>query len=156
MVPKEVNKLVESAVTALGYELLGCELVQQRGKMILRVYVDSPHGITLDDCVEASRQISAVLDVEDPVSIGGRYDLEVSSPGLDRPLFSLAQYQRFIGHKVKFRLRLAQDDRRNFVGVLTAIHDNKITFDVSEKEVESKLVTFDFNEIERANLVPEL
>src|SRR5437870_3087505 len=114
---ERLNQIIAPAVAALGYELVGCELAQDSGRQILRVYVDGENGITLDGCAAVSRQISAVLDVEDPIK--GRFLLEVSSPGLERPLFSLAHYQRFIGHKAKLRLRQPQEDgRRNFTGII--------------------------------------
>ena len=106
---------------------------------------------TIDAITKISRQISAVLDVEDPIS--GRYDLEVSSPGLDRPLYQLAHYQRFVDEKIKLRLRVPKgdDNRRNYTGHLQSVQDGKIVLTLDD---ESQ-VTFDFDEIEKGNLVPE-
>ena len=91
---------------------------------MLRVYIDSENGVGVDDCAKVSRQVSGVLDVEDPIS--GEYTLEVSSPGMDRPLFKLSQYQDYIGHVVQLRLRMPFDGRRKFKGVLNGIEDEDI------------------------------
>ena len=102
-----LEAIIEPAVTAFGYELLGCESVSAgKGQRLLRVYVDSARGVTIDECAKISRQISAVLDVEDPIK--GRYYLEVSSPGIERPLFTVAQCQRYLGQTVSVRLKVAK------------------------------------------------
>lgn len=149
MSEREINAIVESAVKALGFELVGCELLQPKSRKTLRVYIDSEYGVTLEDCAKVSRHVGAILDVED--LIAGRYDLEVSSPGLDRPLFKLADYQRFIGKKIKLRLRTPVNNQRNFVGILREVKDDMIQIHMNNGES----ATFNFNEIDRANLVPE-
>jgi len=148
---RELQEVIAPAVTALGYELVGCEVTQEGDRNVLRVYVEGEQGTSIDAITKISRQISAVLDVEDPIS--GRYDLEVSSPGLDRPLYQLAHYQRFVGEKIKLRLRAPKGDnnRRNYTGHLQSVHDGKIVLMLDD---ESQ-VTFDFDEIEKGNLVPE-
>ncbi|MEN9461286.1 MAG: ribosome maturation factor RimP, partial [Pseudomonadota bacterium] len=103
MLDTALQQLFEPAVTALGYELVGVERLSfgRRGAL-LRVYIDSPTGITVDDCGRVSHQISGILDVEEPIK--SDYTLEVSSPGLDRPLFALEHYVRFVGKEVSLRL----------------------------------------------------
>ena len=91
MYRRDLHELLEPAAKAVGYELLGCEFISQRKHSILRIYIDGPDGIGVDDCELASKQMSALLDVEDPIK--GEYHLEVSSPGLERPLFTALQYR---------------------------------------------------------------
>lgn len=146
----ELRRIIEPAIAAIGFELVGCETQRQRNKMTVRVYIDSENGVTLDDCARVSRQISSVLEVEDPLM--GPYDLEVSSPGLDRPLFTLSHFQRFVGRKITLRLRAPIDNQRNFKGVITAVEGEEIFLKTDEK-LELKI---DFEEIEKANLVPDL
>lgn len=146
---KQIEALIEPAVAAVGLELLGCELIGGGKHTLIRVYIDSPQGVTIDDCERASRQISAMLDVEDPIS--GHYRLEVSSPGLDRPLFKLAHFTSVIGQRVKLKTSLPVGARRNFTGQLTAVDGEMIVL-----QLEDEKVTLDFSQIEKANLVPEL
>jgi ribosome maturation factor RimP len=117
--------LLTPTVEALGYELWGCTYMPRGKYGLLRVYIDSTEGIHLTDCERVSRQISAVLDVEDPIL--NAYTLEVSSPGLDRPLFTAEQFHRYIGAKVQIRLHALVDNRRNLQGILQAVQGNKIT-----------------------------
>lgn len=143
-----LHAIINPAIALLGYELVGCELHRSGGRSLLRVYIDSDKGVTLEDCERASRQISAVLDVEDPIS--GAYDLEVSSPGLNRPLFVLEHYQRFIGKPAKIRLRMPQQDRRNFTGKIAGVNDGIITLIGENGEVWE----LPFPNIEKGNLIP--
>lgn len=147
---KALNEIIQPAVVALGYEFVGCECLSQGHGTLLRVYVDSKDGIGLDEIAKVSRQISAVLDVADPIS--GHYNLEVSSPGLNRPLFSKADYERFVGQQIKLRLRTPKDGQRNFKGVLIEVIDQQIKLKTDDGET----VEFALPEIEKANLVPEL
>lgn len=144
-----LTTLVESAVRALGYELVGVEHLSQGKRSIVRVFIDSERGITLADCERASHQISGVLDVEDPIR--GQYNLEVSSPGLDRPLFTVEHYTRFLGEKVKIRLRLAINGRRKFTGRIQKVENGVITI-VDDADQEFELT---IDDIEKANLVPD-
>ena len=144
-----LTALVASAVEAAGYELVGVEYLPQGAHSVLRVFIDSEQGITLDDCSRASYQISGVLEVEDPIR--GRYNLEVSSPGLDRPLFTLAHFERFVGKGVKLRLRQPLEGQRKFKGVIAAVEDDSIRIALdSDRELELHI-----DEIEKANLIPE-
>lgn len=111
---KNIEQLLAPSITALGFEMWGVLLLSQGRHSVLRVFIDSPDGITVDDCATVSRQLSAVLDVEDPIR--GDYTLEVSSPGLDRPLFTPAQVERYCGQTVSVRLRQMVSGRRKFQG----------------------------------------
>ena len=144
---EHVQRLLEPVVTGLGYELVGVELAQGAGGSVLRVYIDSEEGITLDDCARVSHQVSGVLEVEDPVP--GHYTLEVSSPGLDRPLFTPAHYERFTGEIVRLQLSRPLNGRRKFKGRLAAASDREI---VLEQDGETVHIPFDC--IERGRLVP--
>ena len=113
----QITELVRNVVEPMGYELLGCELLSQgTGGNIFRVYIDHEKGITIDDCSDVSHQLSGVLDVEDPIK--GNYHLEVSSPGLDRPLFEEKHYDQFAGHEISLKMLVAIDGVKNFKGVL--------------------------------------
>ncbi len=146
---RTLDDLLRPVVMQLGYELWGLVYQGQGKHSILRVYIDSAQGITLDDCQKVSHQVSAVLDVENPIS--SHYSLEISSPGLDRPLFTQEQYQRFIGHQIQFRLHAPQKGRRNFKGRLQAMQDERLVIQVDNVELTVMLT-----DIEKANLVPEL
>lgn len=147
MLDKNLQQLFEPVVTGLGYELLGVLRLSGHHGVLLRIYIDSGEGIGVDDCEKVSRQISALMDVEEPVR--GNYTLEVSSPGLDRPLFALEHFRRFIGNRVKIRLTTPLRGKRNFDGVIKALHgDNIIVADDGE---EFSLL---YARIEKANLVP--
>lgn len=141
---------IEAAVRGLGYELVGVEHLPQGRHSVLRVYIDTAAGVTVDDCERVSRQVSGVLDVEDLVR--GHYVLEVSSPGLDRPLFTAEHFSRFAGQKVKLRLSLPLEGRRNFTGVLQGVRDGDVLVTVDDGEE----LRFALDNIEQARLVPEL
>ena len=144
--PAKVQELVQPAVETLGYELVGIEYLSQGKHSLLRVYIDSEDGINLDDCERVSHQVSGLLDVEDVIH--GHYNLEVSSPGLDRPLFTKEQFQRYIGKEVNIRLSIAQQGRKKFKGILRGIDDTNVFLHVDEEEI-----SLPFNAIEKANLV---
>jgi ribosome maturation factor RimP len=133
----------------MGYELVGVELRPgERGGELLRVYIDREGGILLDDCSAVSHQLSGVLDVEDPIP--GEYSLEVSSPGLARPLFELAHFARFTGSKAKVKMASPIDGRRNFTGVLSGVEGDDVLL-----QVDNELVRLDYSQIDSAKLVPE-
>jgi len=140
-------KIIAPVVTGLGYEFWGCELLSAGQSQKLRIYIDLEKGIDVEDCATVSRQVSAVLDVEDPIS--GEYVLEVSSPGVDRPLFYIEQYQRYIGENIKLRLKMPQAGRRNFAGRLKAVEGHRISMILEDQEV-----TLDCDNIGRAKLDP--
>jgi ribosome maturation factor RimP len=141
--------LVAPVVEALGYGLWGVEYLSHAKQSVVRIYIDSPDGITVDDCAKVSRQVSSVFDVEDPIM--GEYTLEVSSPGMDRPLFKLEQYRQYIGEKVKIKLRIPFDGRRNFAGQMTGVEDEDIVVAVDDNEY---LLPFDL--IDKASIIPTL
>jgi ribosome maturation factor RimP len=142
-----LEALLEPSITALGYELVLVELTGTGRNTVLRLYIDSPDGISVGDCARVSEQVSAVLDVEDPIR--GEYTLEVSSPGLDRPLAKRADFERFKGETIKVRMRDAVLGRKNFTGRLLAVENDFVVVEVDKE-------TFDlpFSGIERARLVP--
>ena len=145
----QITELVRNVVEPMGYELLGCELVSQgRAGHIFRVYIDHEQGITIDDCSDVSHQLSGVLDVEDPIS--GNYHLEVSSPGLDRPLFEEAHYDRFAGHEISLKTMTAINGRKKFKGILLGRQGREITLKVDDQEV---IISLD--QVEKARLVPQ-
>lgn len=141
-----VAQLIEPTVQALGVELWGVEHGQQGKFSVLRIYIDSEEGITIDDCERVSRQVSAILDVEDPIS--GEYTLEVSSPGIDRPLFTLEQYQHFVGELVNIRTRGPIDGRRKFKGTITEVGDGLVVV-----EIDGETFKLPHADIEKATVV---
>lgn len=145
----ELNQLLAPVIADLGLELVGIEFAQGGGGSLLRIYIDEPErGITIDDCERASREISALLDVNDPVA--GRYTLEVSSPGLERPLFTTDHFARFVGEQVKIGVNLPIDGRRRFQGRLVGIEGDRITI-----EQDGKPVTIAHANVAKARLVPD-
>ncbi|GMQ91494.1 MAG: ribosome maturation factor RimP [Gammaproteobacteria bacterium] len=133
----------------MGYEFVGVEQAGVGAGTILRVYIDSADGIMLNDCEKVSRQLSALLDVEDPIS--GRYTLEVSSPGLDRPLMKLEDFQRFEGEEARIKVGRAVLGRRNFTGRLRGIEGETVLL-----EMDQEIYDLPYADIERARLVPKL
>ncbi|MEW6354478.1 MAG: ribosome maturation factor RimP [Pseudomonadota bacterium] len=146
--PTHVRQVIEPVVTALGYELVGVEYASQGRAPVLRIYIDSADGISLDDCQRVSHQVSGVLDVENPIQ--GRYDLEVSSPGLDRPLFNAQDFARFAGQRAKIQLHAPLNGRRNFTGVLHGVRDDCVVIEDSGAEFALPL-----SGIDKARLAPE-
>jgi ribosome maturation factor RimP len=132
----------------LGYEFVGVEYLPAGSRTVLRLYIDSSHGITLEDCEQVSRQVSAVLDVEDPIP--GHFTLEVSSPGIDRPLFTPEHFRRFAGETVRIRVGTPLAGRRNFTGRLLGASDEEVIL-VEEGGEERRIP---FGEVKRANLAP--
>lgn len=142
-------KLLQPVISGLGYEMLGVEQFPQGRDSLVRIYIDRESGISLDDCERVSEQVTGILDVEDPVK--GSYRLEVSSPGLDRPLFTLEQCRRYLGRDIHVRLRSKLQGRRKLTGRLTALQGETVVIDESGTQYD---VPADM--IERASLVPEL
>lgn len=140
--------MLEPVVTGMEYDFWGLEFIAQGKHSVLRVFIDSEKGIDVDDCAAVSRQLSSVLDVEDPIA--SEYSLEVSSPGMDRPLFNLEQYQKFTGHQVQLRLRVPFDDRRKFTGLLKGVEDDEVIVEVDNAEYLLPIETID-----KANIVPQ-
>ena len=171
---KLLEELIEPVIEGLGYECWGIEYISQGKHSVLRVYIESAQasdnqqeesesaevdeniteeqakesGIELKDCELVSRQISGVLDVEDPIN--GEYTLEVSSPGMDRPLYKLDHYERFKGSVVNMKLRMAYEGRRKYSGLLKGLEGNDVVLQVGEEEF-----LFPIEAIEKANIVPQ-
>jgi ribosome maturation factor RimP len=145
----ELIRLLQPAVEALGYELVEIEYLGTGDGGLVRVYIDTPRGVGLEDCERVSHAVSSVLDVEDPVP--GHYRLEVSSPGLDRVLRTPQHFARFVGNRVKVQLALPIDGRRRFTGALVEAGDEGVTL-----EVDGSRVLLAYQQIQKARLVPTL
>lgn len=141
-------QLLEPVVTGMGYELIEIEYNPSSRHGLLRLYIDHEDGIELDDCTDVSYQVSALLDVED--LIPGHYNLEISSPGLDRPLRSVEDYERFTGEIVKIKTGMAIDGRRNFKGRLRGIEGDEVNIECDGQQFILPLAS-----IQKARLVPE-
>lgn len=141
-----LTEMLEPAVEATGFELLGVEFIRAGNHSTLRIYIDHENGISVDNCADVSHQVSAILDVEDPIAT--EYSLEVSSPGMDRPLFKLAHYEEIIGETVNVRLNVPQDGRRNFKGTLVSVEDDMINV-----EVDNQTFSLLIDNVAKANLV---
>lgn len=136
-------------VEKLGYEFVGASFGQAESGLTLRLYIDRDGGITVDDCAAVSGQVGAALDVED--LIPGEYCLEVSSPGVDRPLFATQDFERYTGAQIKVRMSVPQEGRRNYRGELMAVAGNKITV-----EVDGQAHHLEVDEIDYASLVAQI
>jgi len=144
----ELIKLLEPEIEGMGYELVALD-VRTGGRGLLRLYIDGPDGIDVDDCERVSHQVSGLLDVEDPIP--GEYTLEVSSPGLDRPLRKAEHFRRFEGQEAKVRLKLPKDGRRRFRGRISNAGQDDFVLESDEGNVRIAL-----EEIDLARLVPDL
>ncbi|WP_217511393.1 ribosome maturation factor RimP [Vibrio metschnikovii] len=145
---RQLTEMLETPVAATGYELVGLEFVRAGEHSTLRIYIDHENGITVDACAEVSHQVSAVLDVEDPITVA--YNLEVSSPGLERPLFKAAHYEQFIGHEVSIVLKMAVANRRKWKGIIHAVEGETVTV-IADGQEEY----FALSNIAKANLIPK-
>lgn len=145
---QKLQALLQASVEDLGCELWGIECQRSGRYLTVRVYIDKEGGVTVEDCADVSRQVSAILDVEDPIA--DKYNLEVSSPGLDRALFTLEQYQRYIGQDIAVHLRIPVLDRRKWQGKLEKIENDMLTLIVDGQE--QVLV---FGNIQKANIIPK-
>ena len=141
-----ITELIDATIQALGLDLWGVELLQQGKYSLLRIYIEREEGVTIEDCEKVSRQVSALLDVEDPIA--GEYTLEVSSPGMDRPLFTVEQYSQYVGSEVDLKLRRPLDGRRKFKGQIL-----KVSGDVVGLSVEGSEYDLEFSDIEKASIV---
>lgn len=144
----QLEALIKPVIESLGLELWGIEFQSAGKRSTLRIYIDGPEGVTVDDCARVSHQVSGVLDVEDPIT--EQYLLEVSSPGMDRPLYTLSQYQTYVGHILEVRLRVPFEGRRRFKGVLNGVEGDEILLVVDDNEY---MLPIDY--IDRARLVPQ-
>lgn len=142
-----LHALIEPVVASMGFELWGIDYLSQGKHSRLVIYIDSPDGVSVEDCASISRQVSAVLDVEDPIA--GEYRLEVSSPGMDRPLYTLDQYARFKGHEIALRLRTPFEGRRKFKGLLAGVEGDEVLL-----HLEGEEYCFPIDTIDQARVVP--
>jgi ribosome maturation factor RimP len=147
---QDLSALFEPVIQSMGYELVGVEFQGSVQHGTLRVYIDHENGIGVDDCAVISQQISAILDVEEPIQQA--YDLEVSSPGLDRPLFKPADYELFTDRLVKIKMAVPVDGRRNFKGVIQGVKQSKIVQVMVDNESYELLI----NDIAKANLINKI
>jgi len=141
-----IHELLQPGADALSYELVAVELTGSETS-IVRVYIDTPNGVTVDDCSKASRQFSAILDVEDPIS--NKYTLEVSSPGMDRPLAKPEHFIKVVGSDVKIKMATLVDGRRRFTGQLVEATDEFAVVEVDGEQTE-----LPYDEMDRARIVP--
>ncbi|MDY4595224.1 MAG: ribosome maturation factor RimP [[Pasteurella] aerogenes] len=143
---EKLQDLLQGSVEDLGCELWGIECQRAGRFLTVRLYIDKKGGVTVDDCADVSRQVSAILDVEDPIA--DKYNLEVSSPGLDRPLFTLPQFERFVGEEIAVHLRIPVQDRRKWQGKLEKIENDMLTL-----IVDGQPQVLVFGNVQKANVI---
>ncbi|CAD5248850.1 MULTISPECIES: ribosome maturation factor RimP [Halomonadaceae] len=143
-----LHALIEPVVAAMGFELWGIDHLSQGKNSRLVIYIERESGVSVEDCADISRQVSAVMDVEDPIP--GEYRLEVSSPGMARPLYSLDQFTRFQGHHVALKLRTAFDGRRKYQGLLVGVEGDEVLLQLDGEEY-----CFPIESIDSAHIVPQ-
>ena len=144
-----LTDLIEPVIIAMGYQLWGVEYLGQGKHSILRVYLEKEGGVFIEDCAQASSQISSLLDVEDPIK--SEYTLEVSSPGMDRMLFSLEQFQEYAGYHVKLKLTENFEGQRNFTGQMKAVGNEEIVLIMGDEEL-----ILPYELIEKANIISQV
>lgn len=147
---QKLTDLVRPAVEETGKTLRGIEYISAGNNSVLRLYIEHENGINVDDCAEVSRQVGALLDVEDPIS--SEYNLEVSSPGVDCPLFELAHFQEVIGETINVRLSIPLNGRRKFKGPLVAIENDTVLI-VQVDSIDYELA---ISNVDKANLVAKV
>ncbi len=145
-IEQDLTALLEPTIEDMGFELLGLELVQAGRHSTLRIYIDHEDGINVDNCADVSRQVGAILDVEDPIT--NEYTLEVSSPGVDRPLFKQQHFVDAVGEEVRLRTKLPQDGRRNFKGDLENVNGDMLTLKIDGNDFMIML-----SNVEKANII---
>lgn len=146
-IQQRLQEIIQPVVEALDCELWGIEFNAQGRSSLLRIYIEKADGVAVEDCEKVSRQVSSVLDVEDPIK--KEYTLEVSSPGMDRPLFTLDQFERSIGEDLNVRLRVPFEGRRRFNGRLVAVEGDEVVLQVGDEEY---LLPYEL--IDKASIVP--
>jgi len=144
----KLTSLLQPLVEDLGYEFVGLEFSANPKNRGLVLYIDKPSGVDIDDCERTSREVAALLDVEDPIS--GQYVLEVSSPGLDRPLFNPRQFEQFVGETVRINLFAPCEGRRKLKGRILGVVDEQVCI-----EQDGKQLTLEHGNIAKARLVPD-
>ena len=145
----KIDAIVKPVIESMAYEYVGCERVAQKAHSLLRIYIDKkPNGVTIDDCTAVSRQLSGLLDVEEPIKEA--YTLEVSSPGIERPLFTVEQFKQFIGKQIAVKLYAPLEKRRKLAGELLQVNDEQIVLND-----EGQDYTVPFSAITKAHLVAD-
>lgn len=144
-----LETVIAPVVIGLGYEFVGLEYLPQGKHSVLRLYVDNPGGISIEDCVKVSRQVGSVLEVESQL-VRGEYALEVSSPGVDRKIFTLEQFPDFIGRKLHLTVHALINGQKNFKGTLTAVNDTELLLDIN-----GTVINVDVANIAQANVIDE-
>jgi len=149
-VSDRLQTLLEPVIEDLGYELVGIEYQSNPKNRVVRVFIDQePDGIGVEDCERVSREVSALMDVEEPVP--GQYTLEVSSPGVERPLFTGQHFARFVGETAAVQLAVPVNNRRRFKGIIVAADDDQVTLEVDGQRIELGIA-----DVARAHLAPDL
>jgi len=145
-VADQIEALIEAPIESLGYEVVGVEYNKNGRDAILRIYIDSEQGISIEDCERVSHQVSGILDVEEPIA--SAYSLEVSSPGFDRPLFKARDFERFAGSEAKISMKLPINGRRNFTGTLEGFNEGEILI-----EVDGEVYALPLTKLAKARLI---
>ena len=145
---QKLEQILQPTIESMGFELWGLEYVPVGKHSTLRVYIDKPEGVTVDDCADVSYQISSVMDVEDPITAA--YHLEVSSPGMDRQLFKPSHFAAYQGKTIQVRTALDVMGRKRFKGPMVSVRDDEI-----EIEVDGEIYPIPMDLIAKANVVPE-
>ena len=146
--PEHLLELIEPVVEGLGYECVGVEYNSHPKHGFLRIFIDTENGVGMEDCTKVSHQVSGVLDVEDPIA--GEYNLEVSSPGMDRPLFKLKQFEQFIGHSAQVNLFKPVGGRRKITGLIEKVEDNNVYL-----QQDGQVYKVPFQAMSKARLEPD-
>jgi len=147
----KITELLRPSIEGLGYELVGVEHLPMGKHTVLRIYIDSPDGITVSDCSSVSHQVSGVLDVEEPIK--GQFTLEVSSPGIDRPLFTFEQFKQFVDSKVKLKLFHAVEGKRKITGLIESVDGDEINIRDADSDTVFKI---QIDDIDKANIITDL
>ena len=145
---QKLNELLQPLVEDLGFEFIGLEYNPNPKHSVLRIYIDHENGVGIQDCETVSRETAALLDVKDPIR--SHYNLEVSSPGLARPLFTPAHYSEFTGYEVQINMYAPQDGRRKFSGPILSAGESSVNIEQDGSEV-----TLEYDNIAKAKLIPD-
>jgi ribosome maturation factor RimP len=148
MIKNEIEQLIKPLIEDLGYELWGCEYLAQGKHSLLRIYIDKEGGIGISDCERVSKQVSALLDVEEPIP--GNYSLEISSPGIPRPLFNKEQYKRYLGQEIRLKLYKPINGSRNLLGIIISVNEDGLVLKTGDEQLDVQ-----FTQIVKANLTGE-
>lgn len=149
VIEETLKRMLEPEVVASGCELWGIEYIDHPRSVVLKIYIEKQGGVNVDDCARVSEQVSAILDVEDPIS--GHYTLEVSSPGIDRRLFTAPQFESCKGEQVSVNLKSSVNGRRRFKGTLCGMEDDEVVVRIDDEEY-----LLPIEQIDKARVIPDL